>query len=1148
MSGTPAIFAADSFRWNGFVPATRSRTLRFCRMDCAATPLSCRAPREIREQPRWGELPVETKGSFRISVRTIAACVLLCSASMLPGQAISGDLVGTVQDASGSGVANASVDALNPATNLKSTTRSGGNGEYRFTNLPAGQYNLEAAAAGFSHASLKGVLVEVNKVATLNLVLQVGQLATTVDVSDAAAVIDTTSATIGSSFDARESRDLPVTSIGLGALNLSLLNAGVASNGGLNVGRGPSVGGQRPRNNNFTIEGVDNNYKSVTGAMLVVSNDATEEFTLLQNQFSSEFGHSSGGQFNVIVKSGTNNVHGSAYEYFQNRNLNAIDQLFANSGTLTKTRYDQNRVGGTIGGPIVRNKLFFFGNYEYNPVGQSTTPGEILAPTAKGYATLAGIPGLSQTNLSVLKQYVSPASTAVANAAQFPLVAGIPIEVGQLSVVAPNYQNTYDAVASADYNASSSDQVRLRYVYNRSVTLDHRANLPVFFQVEPTSSYLATISEYHNFTPALTNELRLGFNRYISTTPAGNFKFPGLDSFPNLQFADLGGLQVGPDTVAPQSSSQNTYQLTDNITWTKGSHTLQFGFDGRRAIAPTNFVQHARGDYEYSTLDRYLRDIAPDQFGQRTLGNSTYYGNDWSFYGYATDTWRIRPNFTLNAGLRYEYTSVPFSDRLQTLNAAQSVPGVLVFNAPTAQTKNFAPRVGLAWSPGKSGTTSIRAGFGMAYDVIYDNIGVNSLPPQFVTTIDVSKSNAASFLANGGILPTAQGTVRTVSQLRAATASFIPDQKLPYSLQWNLGVQHVFAKDYTFEARYLATRGVHLNVQTRPGIVAPVTAANSLPTYLQTPTQATLNALPLTFDQLNNLPNLSPAFAAAGFTNGALVEEAPLGNSSYHGMALQLNRRFSNGLQFIAAYTWSHLIDDSTADFFTTLLTPRRPEDFQNLSIDKSSSALDHRHRLTFAAVYDVPLFRKSNPFVKNVLGNWSLAPIFTYESPEYVTVLSQTDSNLNGDPFADRAIVNPAGRDGVGSGVTALTNSSNQVVAYLAQNPNARYIQAGPGAYANGGRNTLAGRPIDNIDLNLLKNFAAGERAKIQFSAQFFNVLNHAQFVPGSVNRVDNPTSANIGGNVFNYLTPGNPIFNNPEAVFSSNPRNIQLALKILF
>jgi len=260
---------------------------------------------------------------------TLAAAIAFAIPSVLPGQAISGDLVGTIQDASGAGVPNAVVEALNPATNLKSSAKAGSAGEYRFTNLPAGQYNLTASATGFSATALTGVLVEVNKVATLNLVLQVGQLATAVDVSSATAVIDTTTAFIGGSFDARASRDYPVTSIGIGVLNLALMNAGVASNGGLNVGSGPSVGGQRPRNNNFTIEGVDNNYKSVTGALLVVPNDATESFTLLQNQFAPEYGHSTGGQFNTIIKGGTNDLHGSVYEYFQNRNLNAVDQAFA---------------------------------------------------------------------------------------------------------------------------------------------------------------------------------------------------------------------------------------------------------------------------------------------------------------------------------------------------------------------------------------------------------------------------------------------------------------------------------------------------------------------------------------------------------------------------------------------------------------------------------------------------------------------------------------------------------------------------------------------------------------------------------------------------------------------------------------------------
>jgi hypothetical protein len=262
-----------------------------------------------------------------------------------------------------------------------------------------------------------------------------------------------------------------------------------------------------------------------------------------------------------------------------------------------------------------------------------------------------------------------------------------------------------------------------------------------------------------------------------------------------------------------------------------------------------------------------------------------------------------------------------------------------------------------------------------------------------------------------------------------------------------------------------------------------------------------------------------------------------------------LNRRFSNGLQFQGAYTWSHLIDNSTADFNTTALTPRRPEDFQNLTVEKATSALDRRQRFTLAAYYETPWFKKSNWMMKNIVGNWTVAPIYTYESPELATVQSAVDSNLNGDTAGDRSIVNPAGQAGVGSGVTALTNSSGDVVAYLANNPNARYIVAGVGAYANAGRNTLPGRPIDNIDVNFAKNFNLTERWRVQFAAQFLNLFNHPQFIPGLPNRVDvNDNTLNNLPADRNYLTPGNAIFNNPEAVFSSNPRTIQLGLKLFF
>ncbi|MDQ6679203.1 MAG: carboxypeptidase regulatory-like domain-containing protein [Acidobacteriota bacterium] len=1082
--------------------------------------------------------------------RGAAALLLLVAGfSSLFGQTTTGTLVGNITDVSGAAVPNAAVEAVNTATNVKSPATATSNGDYRFGNLPAGTYNVTATAPGFTTATRRGVLVTLSTVSTENITMQVGSVATTVDVSESATTIDTTTATISTNFDTTLARDLPVSTIGLGVLNLSLLGSGVASSGGVGAGTGPSVGGQRPRNNNFTIEGVDNNNKGVTGPLAYVPNDAVDSFTLLQNQVTAEFGHSSGGQFNTIVKSGTNSVHGSLYEYLQNRNLNAINQTLANQGVYTNSRYDQNRLGATIGGPILRNKLFYFGNFEYNPLGQAATPGTpVTAPTAAGYAVLNGIPGINPTNLKIFQQYVSPAP--VADPAKTIKVGSVSVPAGTLPVVAPNFSNSYAAVASVDYTLSEKDQLRGRYIYNKTDAIDTAPVLAAFFVTNSTKWYIGTLSEFHNFTPNLTNELRLGFNRYNNPVNAGNFQFPGLDAFPDLHISDL-NLQIGPDPNAPQTAIQNTYQVVDNVSWIRGRHTFKFGFDGRKLISPQTFTQRGRGDYEYTTLSVYLLDRTPDDLAQRSVGAPVYYGDQTQLYGYVNDSWKVRPNFTVNLGLRYEFTSVPFGERSQILNNYASVPGVLSFNVPQPQYKNFAPRVGIAYSPGTSGNTSIRAGFGMSYDVIYDNVGLLSLPPQLSQTVDVTDdgtpgASQPNFLKNGGIKPNASAGSLSVADARAGTSGYVPDQKLPYSIQWNFGVQHIFAKNYTFEARYLGTRGVHLDVQTRINRIGKTTPSFSLPTYFTMPAQATLDALPITLAQIQARSSYDPRFAAAGFNGSNIVEDSPIGRSSYHGLALQLNRRFNNGLQFIGAYTWSHLIDDSTADFFSTVLSPRRPQQFENQRAELATSALDRRQRFTMTVVYDVPWFKQGNWFLRNAVGNLEIAPIYTYESPELATVQSQLDSNLNGDAFTDRTFINIAGSPGTGSTVTALKNSAGATVAYVANNPNARYVIAGAGTFPNAGRNTLAGRPIDNLDVNFLKRFSYKERAKVEFSAQFLNSLNHPQFVPGLLNQIN--STSQTGGGVRNYLTPGKANFNNPEATFSSNPRTIQLALKLIF
>jgi len=1076
--------------------------------------------------------------------------VLMLSTGLVFGQAIDGNIVGTVADSSGAAVVGADVTATNAATGVTATTKSGSGGDYRFEHLLAGTYRVTAKMTGFKTIS-EQVNVELNRTGTRNLTLVPGAASETIEVSGVAATLDTSTPQIQSTFTATLIADSPITSGGSsssGVLNLSLLDAGVASSGGIGLGTGPSISGQRPRNNNFTVEGVDNNNKGVTGPLMALPNDAVDQFTVLQNQFSPEFGHSSGGQFNETIKSGTNQFHGRLYEYFQNRNLNAQDELVASSQRAQgispfNTRYDSNRFGGQIGGPILKDKLFFFTNWEYNPIG-NTASMTGCAPTAAGYTILGATPGVSAVNLQQF-QASAGAAPAIASATDLfclpsTTVAGATVPIGDVGFSGATYNNWLTGVHSADWNISQKDQLRVRYSYARNNQTDNSGDngagyaLPQFWTVLPQRFHLFTLGEYHNFTPNITNEFRLGFNRFTQYFNSGNFSFPGLDSYPNLLigFGEGFGIQFGADPNAPQFAVQNTYQAVDNLTWTKGKHTLKFGGEFREYISPQGFTQRKRGDYDWTSFDGYFTDQVPDFIAERSVGSATYYGNQKAVYFYGNDEWRVRSNFSISAGLRYEFTQLPLSERQwQPLNAISNVPGLITFGTPKAQKTNFAPRVGFAWSP--QSNTSVRAGYALAYDVLFDNLGLLSAPPQVQQTCDAvpgDQSGATSscfwsdpslgqngFLASGG-LPFA-ATIPPITDpvvARSSTGGWIPDQKLPYSETWTIGVQHVFASKYIAEVRYVGTRGIHLPVQDRINRQPRVTPSFFLPTYLTAPSQATLDASALTLAQINSAPNYIPAFLNNDFVSNITAWQ-PTGGSRYNGLQAQVSRNFSNNLQFQAAWTWSHNIDNSTAEVFSTYLTPRRPQDSRNMTADYSDSALDRRHRVTVGMIYNLPFFKNGNWLAKNVIGNWEFAPSYTFQSPEFATIQSGQDSNRNGDSAGDRVIYNASGIGNTGSGVTRLCTSaglancndpvspspSSTVVGYLADDPTARYIVAGLGALADTRRNNLALPHINNFDFAVLKRFNFTERTSFELSAQASNVFNHAQYLPGYISDV---------------------------------------------
>ena len=724
---------------------------------------------------------------------TIALLTAIVAGQAAVGQTIDGDVVGTVFDKTGAAVSNAAVSLENIATGVRSAAQTGAKGSYRFDNVPVGVYTLTAQAAGFAVTSIKNVQVELNKTTTVNATVEPASVKTDVSVVDAPVLLDTTTAQIASTYTSREAEELAIaTNAGNGALNLSLLSGGVASSGGIGAGAGPAVGGQRPRSNSFTIEGADDNRRDNTGPTTNAPNEAVAEFTLLQNQYSAEFGHSGGGQFNTVLKNGTNDLHGSLFEYLLNRHLNAVDQSVARQGVLSNPRYDNNRMGGDVGGPIRKNKLFYYGLFEFNPVGYASTTSQGLdAPTAAGYQMLNSMPSLSQTNLGILEKYLPAAP--VANAGTTP-VGGQNIPLGLTPIISPSYYNFYNWVGTLDYTLSSSDQFRWRYVASRYSRLDSTAALPEFWTPALTTNELTSLSEFHTFTPHLLNEVRLAYSRFDNNTPSTNVQYPGLSQFPNIAIWDDLGVQIGPDANAPQTTAQNSYQLVDNITWVKGRHELKFGVDLRDQLFASTFIQYSRGDYEYLTMAPFLQDTTPNYVVRRSVGNQPYSGDGNSYYAFFNDNWRVTNNLSLNLGLRYEYTGVSQSMKDFALESQASVPGVIGFFAPQAQKLNFAPRFGFAYSPGHNASTVFRGGFALAYDPIFDNIGENVRPPGDSSLVQTYPS-VSNFLGNGGITTPALPANATLAQIRALSTGWLPNQMLGYAMNWSLGVQHEFAHD-----------------------------------------------------------------------------------------------------------------------------------------------------------------------------------------------------------------------------------------------------------------------------------------------------------------------------------------------------------------
>ncbi|MBC7899854.1 MAG: TonB-dependent receptor, partial [Saprospiraceae bacterium] len=928
------------------------------------------------------------------------------------------------------------------------------------------------------------------------------------------------------------------------------------------------IGGVRPRGNTFNVDGVDNDDPGVTGPVTAPIQDAVQEFTLLQNNFNAEFGAGAGGQFNTVTRSGTNQYHGSVFTYIDTEKLNAPSTSEGSQGR--KNFLKQARYGGTFGGPLPffnfgdgngptfisgKNKLFFFGAFEkvFNE-GAGAPAGTAFLPTQAGLNQIAAIPGVSPFVISILRNNVALAATADPDAtSEFGTVLGVSgIPFGPVALSVPNTFTTKSYQFNIDHLPNEKNQLRYRYSDSRLSAEQSGNGGLAFNNFSVFNTKLFSANWINTISSNVINDLRLSYREAIADNPLVD---PALSDFPNIEVLSL-NLLVGPGGNLPQSGADYSYQVYDSLTFVQGDHTFKFGGEFRNVITSTNFLPRERGDYQYSNFDLLLRDDAPDNVNIRGTGSGAFVANNYRLYSFAQDDWKVRPNLTLNLGVRYEYQSLPRDAALQELNAVSTVPGVIEFGVPKTDKNNLAPRIGFAWAPnwdtsvgrllfGKQGDSSIRANYSMAYFTNFSNLVLLNLPPQLQAENRFSGS-ATQFLQNGGALNDFV-PVSGQAASRAQTAGFIEDQTVPHTNSFSLSYQRQLGKNMGIELRYLATRSYQLPVQVQLNSGVVIDSALVIPTLLSAPTPGQLAGLPSVGTILAANPTIGTGNLEQFGFNSAVTAFPNIGRSWYDGVSASLNRRFSKNFSFTTAYTFSKTLDDSTNELNTSALNPRRPGnagnrfDSKGLSLrnEKGLSALDIPHRFVTSFNVDIPFFNNNeNPFLRMVLGGFQVNGIFQIQSGQPITVRSGRDSNFNFDAAGDRAIFNPNGDPQTSSGIFAVNSAGTRIVnangvdvlndpstvAYVAINPNAGFISTGFLARSTAGRNTLRTRGFNQTDVVLLKNtrFGGDGRFNFQIGTEILDLFNQR---PKTIGGVGAQTGAfSIAGNAnFNNYEIGN-------------------------
>ena len=1030
----------------------------------------------------------------------------------------SGSISGEVKDEKQAVVTNATVTVRNVKTNDLRTTSTDGEGRYRFTGMPVGDYEVTVESTGFAKYVQSGISLVLNQAATVDVSLKPGGVTEVVNVVENASILNTTTTEVGTRFDTRRLSELPIAT-NRNVYNVALSAAGVSqlqsNQSGFTNGINYSSNGGRLRSNNFLLDGQDNNDFGVGGGVVQLNNpDLIQEVRLVTNQFSAEYGRNSSSVFNAITKSGSNAYHGSAFWFHNDNHLNACSNLnkaggFCNKAAINKANQIapfriENQTGFTVGGPlhlprfgeggpaIINGKdrtFFFFALQRWwdRRLGQGVTIQGV--PTEAGRQILQAQAG-NRAQVQALLAFLPPAQAPNGQSRPFTISGNtFQVPLGSLTGSSSFVFNDWQQSIRIDHRLSDKHMLNGRYIYQDQDTVGAGQSTPSGYESSNVSrNQGVNISLNSILSSRMVNELRLAFLRAASATVASDLK---AEAIPSIQITDLGmtGLNAGATRTAiglaanlPQTSFRNTFQIQDNLSYTNGNHGWKFGVDIHRSQLHQLFKPTTRGHLVYADLNNFVNDLANVQINRDLPGVARVLHLDWhDFYVYGQDEWKLKPNFTLTLGMRYENAGQPIQDLLDfndpVFAAAGGDPRYRVTPIPGRDSDNFEPRLGFNWNPRGSdkGLMSwitggdklvIRGGYTRTHDYAYTNIALNiwsSFP--FVAAFNLT--NVANAFATFKTLP--------VNPAIFTRTQVTPDFHSPVYDSFSFELQREVTRDLVFRVGYVGSKGSGLF--------------------------ESIDGNPVRFR--NNPPTAGDPAVRTDPTTGPIRLRANSGSSIYHSMQASMEKRLSRGVSAGIHFTWSSFIDTMSEIFNNSNSEIALAQDPYNRRLDRGRSSYDRPLRLAGNFVYELPFYREQKGLSGHVLGGWQLNSNFNFQSGAPFSPLNPSD--ISGTLGGLASAIGIATRPNVATTLN-LSNMTVEEMFALRGTVNAsgnalfRALVAGQ-RVGDAGRNSLRADGLNNVDFGLLKNTKIGENQRLQIRADFFNFTNTRDFgTPNSV------------------------------------------------